>query len=321
MHGQTTVLDALEARDRRLTERRDFFRALTAVAVAGGGLALAARSQSVNAQTAPTDVDILNFALNLEYLEANFYSIAVLGEQLPDNLKTGTGTPVAPLTTGARQVTFADEPLRRMAREITSNERAHVAAVRATIVELGGTPIAQPQLDLSVSPTSAFSNLARAAGLIGAGESFDPYANENNFIQAAAGFEDVGATAYKGASPLIASKTVLEASAGILAVEAYHASILRTHIYLKGLQAPALLAASEALSRARDDVDGPDDRDQGVAPIGSASNIVPTDGNGITFSRTTGQVLNVVYLNRAAVTQGGFFPAGVNGTIRSSAAN
>jgi hypothetical protein len=51
------------------------------------------------------------------------------------------------------------------------------------------------------------------------------------------------------------------------------------------------------------------------------SNIVPLDGNGLAFSRTTGQVLNIVYLNRAAVTMGGFFPAGVNGTIRTSAAN
>ena len=53
----------------------------------------------------------------------------------------------------------------------------------------------------------------------------------------------------------------------------------------------------------------------------TASNFVPTDANGLAFSRTTGQVLNIVYLTRAAATAGGFFPAGVNGTIRSSAAN
>jgi hypothetical protein len=32
-------------------------------------------------------------------------------------------------------------------------------------------------------------------------------------------------------------------------------------------------------------------------------------------------VLNIVFLNKAAVTQGGFFPAGVNGSLAMSAAN
>jgi len=61
--------------------------------------------------------------------------------------------------------------------------------------------------------------------------------------------------------------------------------------------------------------------DQGISPIGSASNIVPLDSDGIAYSRTTGQVLNIAYLNKTAVSSGGFFPSGVNGTIRTSAAN
>jgi hypothetical protein len=48
---------------------------------------------------------------------------------------------------------------------------------------------------------------------------------------------------------------------------------------------------------------------------------VPLDANGLAYSRTTGQVLNIVYLNRTAVNGGGFFPNGVNGPIRASAAN
>ncbi len=65
--------------------------------------------------------------------------------------------------------------------------------------------------------------------------------------------------------------------------------------------------------------------DQGIRPTGSgttiASNIVPADSSAIAFSRTPGQVLNIVYLNRTAQTAGGFFPNGVNGTIRQSAAS
>ena len=100
------------------------------------------------------------------------------------------------------------------------------------------------------------------------------------------------------------------------------------------MDVPVLRTASELISNARDSLDGATDVDQGVAPMmvtptnlataqqaSLASNIVPTDGNGLAFSRTAAQVLNIVYLNKAAVQMGGFFPAGVNGTIRASAAN
>ena len=51
------------------------------------------------------------------------------------------------------------------------------------------------------------------------------------------------------------------------------------------------------------------------------SNIVPADQNGLVYSRSTGQVLNIVYLTDAAVAKGGFFPNGLNGTINTSMNN
>ena len=68
--------------------------------------------------------------------------------------------------------------------------------------------------------------------------------------------------------------------------------------------------------------ESPEVRQQsGAQGIGnkSYSNIVPTDGNSIAFGRTTGQVLNIVYLNPGKTTKGGFFPKGVNGAINTSA--
>jgi hypothetical protein len=314
MADQELMLDVLESRVKRRGDRRAFVQNLSAYVVAGVGIASAAFSSKADAQTV-SDADILNFALNLEYLEAQFYSFAVFGTGLPAASLTGTGTQGG--VTGGRQVTFTDPIVAQYAREIAQDEIAHVNFLRAA---LGTARVAQPAIDIGSDPAGAFSTAARAAGLVGPGQSFDPYANDENFLLGAFIFEDVGVTAYKGAAPLLANKTFTEAAAGILAVEAYHAAIVRTTLFRKGIQAPSLITATEAISKARDDLDNPIDDDQGVAPIGNASNIVPTDANGLVYGRTTGDVLNIVYLNAGAVPKGGFFPAGVNGNITVSSA-
>jgi len=285
------MVDTLETVAERRRERRAFFQAFGAAASLSGASFIAAGAP-VLAQSAPSDADVLNFALNLEYLEAQFYLYAVTGSGLPANLLTGTGTQGQ--VRGGRQATFSDPVVAQYAREIAADERAHVAFLRTA---LGSAAVAQPEIDVSVSPTSAFSNAARAAGLIGAGQSFDPYANDENFLLGAFIFEDVGVTAYKGASPLITNKNFLDAAAGILAVEAYHAANVRTTLARKGIATPALIDATEAISNARDSLDGASDVDQGVRPTTTgtgdsaitASNLVPTDANGLAFSRTTGR--------------------------------
>lgn len=303
----------------RRAARRDFMRKSSgfAAGIAGGALiAACGGGHDATAQSdAPSDADILNFALNLEYLEAQFYVMAATGAALPGGQLTGTGTQGA--ASGARAVNFTDPLVRQYAKEIAADEVAHVAFLRSA---LGAAAVAQPAIDLGAAPTGAFSTAARAAGLIGAGQSFDPYASDENFLLAAYIFEDVGVTAYKGASPLVQNKTYLEAAAGILAAEAYHAGLVRTVLYAKGLQTPALRSSADAISNARDSLDNAQDVDQGISPQGDVSNIVPLDANGIAFSRSPGDVLNIVYLNPAAVSSGGFFPAGVNGSLVLSSA-
>lgn len=143
----------------------------------------------------------------------------------------------------------------------------------------------------------------------GLAQTFDPFADEVSFLLGAFVFEDVGVTAYKGAAPLLKSATVLEAAAGILGVEAYHAGIIRTLLYQIG---GAAIDAAQKISDLRDAVDGADDRDQGLILNGKA-NLVPTDGNSIAYSRSARQVLNIVYLG--GKHKGGFFPDGLNGSI------
>lgn len=267
-----------------------------------------------------TDAQILNFALNLEYLEAEFYLRAATGQGLDDSMVTGTGTPG--MVTGGRQVPFATDIVRQYANEIAADERDHVVFLRTA---LGDAAVARPTLDLQ----GAFTAAALAAGVIQPGQMFDPYASENNFLLAAYIFEDVGVTAYKGAAAFVDSPVFLEAAAGLLAAEAYHAGLVRTVLYARGANTMALRDNADAISDARDSLDGATDLDQGISPVTvslngmdyQASNIVPLDQNGLAFSRTTGQVLNIVYLNANAVTQGGFFPDGVNGALNTSADN
>ena len=319
MSDDEEMIDQLRELGDRRRERREFFRALVGVAGVGGAMHMAMSAGPAFAQAAPTDADVLNFALNLEYLEAEFYSYAVNGTGLSAADTTGTGTQGA--VTGGRQVAFSDPVVAQYAREIAADELAHVRFLRTA---LGSAAVAQPAIDVGVDPNGAFSSAARAAGLIGAGQSFDPYASDENFLLGAFIFEDVGVTAYKGAAPLLANKTYLEAAAGILAVEAYHAATIRTTLYAKGIATPSLRTAADKISDARDSLDGPSDDDQGISPsqgippTADASNIAPLDANGIAYSRTTGQVLHIAYLNPAVVSSGGFFPSGVNGTIRTA---
>jgi Ferritin-like domain len=130
---------------------------------------------------------------------------------------------------------------------------------------------------------------------------------EAEFYLGAYVFEDVGVTAYRGAAPLLRSKDYLAAAAGILAVEAYHASNVRTLLFQMGMgDATAKISALRAAASGSAG-------DQGVVANGKA-NITPAEVNALAFSRTTAQVLNIGYLGGASGNFG-FFPQRLNGAI------
>ncbi|MFM0758140.1 ferritin-like domain-containing protein [Paraburkholderia strydomiana] len=325
MSEANALLDAFDRRAERRRNRRQFFRNAgglslglvggTLISACGGGSGDNAGAAAAPA-SAPTDAEILNFALNLEYLESQFYSYATTGAGLPASMTTGVGTMGSVIA--GQQVPFQDPVVKAYANEIANDEREHVTFLRSA---LGSAAVAQPAIDVGgTDPNGAFSNAARAAGLVGAGAVFNPYASDNNFLLGAFIFEDVGVTAYKGASPLITNKTFLEAAAGILAAEAYHAGLVRTTLYAKGIDMTSLVSAANAISAARDSIDNNGHDDQGISgTTANTSNIVPLDGNGLAFSRNYANVLNIVYLTSSAAMKGGFFPNGVNGTLNMSA--
>ena len=85
------------------------------------------------------DVDILNFALTLEYLEAAFYTQAL------------------------KQVGDLKGDVKSLATEIRDNENEHVAALEMTIRDLGGSPVKAPGVDFgnAFASQKAFLKLAQ----------------------------------------------------------------------------------------------------------------------------------------------------------------
>lgn len=262
--------------------RRSFVKKLGIAGAALGAVAAVPKSWGQSPATAgPTDADILNFALNLEYLEAEFYQVATTGATISQAGVTVTGSGTSGATTGGNVVAFSDPKVQAVAMELASDERSHVGLLQGAIAGLGGTAIAKPAINLAA---------------LGIG-----FASQNDFLTLARAFEDVGVTAYGGAAPLIQNKGILGYAARILAVEAEHAGAIRL-----------FCAQDNVATAALDAVDHP--------PPPSGTEYFSTNSQALTETRTPGQVLYLVYGNKANATAGGFFPSGVNGNINTSSA-
>ena len=313
------------------SSRRHFMRRAGLAGMAGALLPTAASLLTApKAQAAPTpspelDGAILNFALNLEYLEAQYYLYAVTGSGLNENgvqTSGGDGTTAGTviLKPNFLPVKFSNPVVQSYATEIAQDEKNHVAFLRSALAAAGNLEVAQPDLDLY----NSFNDLATGAG-IGDG-TFDPFVNDLTFLLGAFVFEDVGVSAYHGAAPLIYTSAYLAAAAGILAVEAYHASEVRTILYGMSQEngdPNNILDTVQKISDFRDLLDDATgspvhDKDQGLTDATTgAANIVPTDKNSLAFARTTSQVLRIVYGSMAKTpVPGVFFPSGMNGTIK-----
>jgi hypothetical protein len=304
-------MDFIEENDRNLAlleEKRSTRRsAMLLGGAALAGLALSRNKAFAQASTAVTDNDILNFALNLEFLEGQFYTLATTGMTLSQaGLSTSGGDGSAGGTVTVKtnpMVPFQDPLLKQLAAEITMDEQNHVKFLQSA---LGSAAVAQPNIDLM----NSFNALASAAGL---GSTFDPFASETNFLLGAFIFEDVGVTAYQGAAGLISSKTYLDKAIGIHNVEAYHAAAIRTRIFQAGTTAQTI---SQAIAATRAKLDGTGNDDIGVGITNGAATIVDNNAQGMTYARTTAQVLSIVYGGGAAGTGGAFYPNAMNGNIK-----
>jgi hypothetical protein len=253
--------------------RRSFVKKL---AFAGAVLGAAAETKSAQAQSAAayTDFDIVNFALNLEYLEAEFYTVATTGayiDSLGISITGQFGT--AGATTGGNLVTFTDPQVAAIALELANDEQQHVVLLQEAITSLGGQYATKPAINLNA---------------LGVG-----FASQAEFLTLARAFEDIGVTAYAGAAPLIVNTTVLGYAARILAVEALHSGSIRNAVDRLGVAVTALDPAD-------------------IIPPPAGTLFFPTNNQALVETRTPNQVLYIAYGGVASAASGGFFPSGIN---------
>jgi hypothetical protein len=323
---ETQQIDEIIANSRR--------KMLTLGGAALAGLAFAG-VKTAQAQSTPayTDSDILNFALNLEYLEANFYTLATAGKTID---QVGIGIGAGTTATGSATVTtksggpasclvpWTIPAIQAYAIETATEERNHVTTLRSA---LGSSAVAEPNLDLY----NSFNALASAAGI---GSSFDPFASDADFLVGAYIFEDTGVTAYNGAAPLLTVSANLSAAAGIMAVEAYHAGMIRTSIFgLDPTGSVGLQDYTQKISATRMGLDGStttDDIGVGFQTVSlelasgtdPASTIVDAQTGSSNYSkvysRSTTQIFRIVTATNVTEPtgtkyMGAFYPNGLNG--------
>ena len=258
--------------------RRGFLGAmLSAAATASLTTARSARAQT----TVVPITDVLNFALNLEYLEANFYLYVSTGAGLSSTLN-GSGVPVQ----GAPPKLTLDANTMAVAQALAQDEINHIADLRSAVSSLGGTPIAQPLINLAAN--GAISTQAQ-------------------FLAAARQFTALGGSAYVGSAMLLVSNpAVLSTAAQILGAEGQHAGTIAYLCVAQGVTSPAIDA-------------------QDVPPSASNYfTVAPV--NALSPARTPQQALGVAYRASTATTttptagimMGGFFPNGFNGNVKST---
>ncbi len=284
----------------RAVNRRHFMAALGMTGAAAGAGLLSGCSTTTTAvattSTSLAQTDVLNFILNVKFLEATFYASITQGTDLSGAALINSG-----VVSGAPgKLTFATQQITDMLNEIYFDEKNHVN----TLISLLSSSVAfRPAINLAAYGTITATNALGIARLL----------------------EDVSVTAFTGAIPSLSTSDVTVTSA-ILATDSFHSGAVRlvsiqnpsiaAYIKADSLDVPPIDLGSAAAAAAGPTASG------GMFPTAGAATSNASTPAGFVFSRTSSQALAVAYgapgaPAAAGATSGGFFPNGVSGNIKS----
>ena len=202
------ILNEIEKTDpevyERLSDRRQVLKSFSSkVAVAALPIALGSMFKKAYGKTSAASdvVSILNFALQLEYFEYNFYHKANnTGGLIPAGDKPG----------------FLN---------IEAHELAHILFLNDVVTTLGGTPYTPPNyISTAIIPQYIPSGTYDFTGHGAYSSVFSTY---TTFLTLAQVFEDTGVHAYQGQMPNLAGSSVLGQAFQIASTEGRHAAHVR----------------------------------------------------------------------------------------------
>ncbi|KAL6648174.1 hypothetical protein ACP70R_012398 [Stipagrostis hirtigluma subsp. patula] len=265
----------------------------------------------------PYDVDPVQFALNLEFTEAEFFLHAAYGvglDQIAPELALGGPPPV-----GARKANL-DEVTWRVIAEFGLQEIGHLRAIQRTV---GGIP--RPLIDLSAYNFAKVMDEAFGYHL---DPPFDPYINSLNFLLASYVIPYLGINGYVGTNPIIDGYKTKNLVAGLLGVEAGQDAVLRALLFeRRGERVPpygnvTVAELTDRVSALRNRLGGCGVKDEGLTvppELGAegaiCTNVLSADGDSLSYPRTPAELLRILYLTGDERVPGGFYPEGANGRI------
>ncbi|KAL2970312.1 hypothetical protein AAZX31_15G132100 [Glycine max] len=237
-----------------------------------------------------SDADLLEFPLNLEYLEAEFFLFRALGYGLDVAAPNLTGGGPPPI--GAKKVEL-DSLAKDVILQFAFQEVGHLRAIKSKV-----TGFPRPLLDLSSASFAKLMDSAFEKPLV---PPFDPYANSLNFIIASYVIPYVGLTGYVGVNPLLQNATSRKLVAPYKVTVAEFTnriSIHRSKLGNMGMKDEGIIVPREL---------GAESRVRG--------NILAGDDDSLAYSRTPEEILRIVYGSDHEDVCSGFYPNGASGRI------